>query len=192
MSLAGTDPTKLRTIAEFAELNHAAAVALKAYEQLAKSPDHAALAYRGIERLSGEPGDTMVQRAAAEKIKALTGNEPNAVAQLSYINLLAGNDVETNAATAKQLVQEHPDRVSFRVIAALGYLRQHEPGLALEQFKGPAGAPPIDWNKTPAAWRAIYGAVLQANDQTDAARDIIRTIPMNQLSAEERALIESR
>ena len=189
MSLAGTDPTKLRTVAEFAELSRAAAVALKAYEQLAKSPDHAALAYRGIERLSGEAGDTIVQRAAAEKIKALTGNEPNAVAQLAYINLLAGNDIEASAATARQLVQKYPDRVSFRVIAALGCLRQHNSELALQQFKAPAGAPPIDWNKTPAPWRAVYAAVLTANDQADAAREIIKAIPMNQLSADEQALI---
>jgi hypothetical protein len=192
ISLAGGDPLKLRAVAEFAERNQAPAVALKAYDQLAKLPEHAAFAYRATERLSGHAGDLTVQRAAAEKMRSLAGSDPNVIAQLAYINLLANKDVEANTTTAKKLVAQHPDRLSFRITAALGFLRQHDPGVALEQFKGPAGAPAIDWNKTPPAWRAVYAAVLVANDQSDAARDIIKSIPMNQLSTEERALIEGK
>ena len=183
---------KLRAVADFAERSHAPAVVLKAYEQLAKFPEHAAFAYRGTERLSAQAGDLAVQRAAAEKITNLAAGDPNAVAQLAYLDLLAGKDVESNTAIARKLVKEHPDRLSFRVTAALGLLRQHDPGAALEQFKGPAGAPPIDWNKTPAPWRAVYAAVLLANDQADAARQITQSIPPTQLSAEERALIEGK
>jgi hypothetical protein len=192
ISFAGGDPLKLRAVADFAERSQAPAVALKVYEQLAKFPEHAAFAYRGTERLSAEAGDLAVRRAAAEKITTLAAGDPNAVAQLAYVNLLAGKDVESNTALARKLVKEHPDRLSFRVTAALGLLRQHDGGGALEQFKGPAGAPPIDWNKTPPAWRAVYAAVLLANDQVDAAREIIRSIPTKQLSAEERALIEAK
>ncbi len=191
IAFAGGDPLKLRAVADFAERSHAPGVALKAYEQLAKFPEHAAFAYRGTERLSAQAGDLAVQRAAAEKITNLAAGDPNAVAQLAYVNLLAGKDVDSNTAMARKLVTEHPDRLSFRVTAALGLLRQHDAGAALEQFKGPAGAPPIDWNKTPASWRAVYAAALLANDQSDAARNIIQTIPPNQLSREERALIDA-
>src|SRR5205807_166670 len=103
--------------------------------------------------------------------------------QLAYLNLLAGTDVETNTAAATKLVQQHPDRLSYRVATALGYLRQHDAGQALQQFKGPPGAPPIDWSKTPPGWRAVYAAVLLANEQSGAAQEIIKTIPVNQLSA---------
>ena len=192
VSFAAGDALKLRFVAEFAERSRAHAVALKAYEQLAKIPEHAAFAYRRIQQLSGRANDLAVQRAAAEKISSIARDDPNAIAQLSYVNLLANKEVEENTATARRLVVKHPDRLSYRVTAALGLLRQHDPGLALEQFKGPAGAPPIDWSKTPPAWRAVYAATLMANEQTAAAREIIKDIPLNQLSAEERALIEAR
>src|SRR5205823_356068 len=131
-------------------------VALKAYEQLTKFPEHAAFGYRATERLSGQAADLAVQRAAAEKMTAIAGGNPNAAAQLTYLNLLAGTDIETNTATATKLAQQHPDRLSFRVATALGFLRQHDAGQALQQFKGPPGAAPIDWTKTPPAWRAVY------------------------------------
>ena len=192
VSFAAGDALKLRFVAEFAERSRAHAVALKAYEQLVKIPEHAAFAYRRIQQLSDRASDLSVQRAAAEKVSSIARDDPNAIAQLSYVNLLAGKEVEQNTATARQLVQKYPDRLSYRVTAALGLLRQHDPGLALEQFKGPAGAPPIDWTKTPPAWRAVYAAALLANEQTAAAREIVNTIPLDQLSPEERALIEAR
>jgi hypothetical protein len=191
VSLAAGDPSKLRFVANFAEQSGAWPVALRAYDQLAKFPEHAAFAYQATERLGGHAGDLAARRAAAEKITTIGGgNNPNSVAQLAYLNLLAQKDVETNTATVRKLVQQYPDRLAFRVAAALGYLRQHDAGQALEQFKPPPGAPPIDWTKTPASWRVVYAAVLLANEQSDAAQSIIKTIPPKQISAEERALIE--
>jgi tetratricopeptide (TPR) repeat protein len=189
--LASGDPAKLKVVAEFAEQSRASAAALKAYDQLARFPEHAAVAYRGTERLSGHAEDLSVQRAAAEKIKSVS-DDPNAVAQLAYLNLLAGNDVDKNTEIARQLVTRYPDRLAFRVTAALGCLRQHDPGLALSQFKGPSGAPPIDWRKTPPSWRAVYVAVLRANEQNSAAQEIVSGIPVNQLLPEERALLEGK
>jgi hypothetical protein len=192
LSFAAGDPFKLRFVANFAEQSGAANIALKVFDQLAKFPEHAALAYRGIERLSGRAGDLLVQRAAAEKIGMLSPNDPDAQAQIAYLNLLANTEVEASTAKASKLVEAHPDRLSFRVTAALGYLRQHDPGLALAQFKGPESAPPIDWSKTPPAWRAVYAAALRDSERSDAAREIIKQIPVDQLNAEERALIGAR
>jgi tetratricopeptide (TPR) repeat protein len=173
ISLAGNDPYKLRFVANFAEESNAHDAALKAYEQLARFPEQARLAYRGIERVGRKTGDVPT--------------DPNAVDQLAYTNLLLSEDVEKNLAIAKQLAKKYPQRLSYRVTAALGYLRQHDPGSALAEFKGPV---PIDWKRTQPAWRAVYAAVLLANDRNDEARDLIETIPLDQLSPQERALIE--
>ncbi|MEY2531123.1 MAG: hypothetical protein QOI96_1208 [Verrucomicrobiota bacterium] len=189
ITLAAGNPFKLRFVASFAEQSHAPPVALKAYEQLARFPEHAAFAYYSIERLGGKSGELPSQRAAAEKISALKPGDPNSLAQLVYLNLLLGLDVDTNLAKAIDLVKKYPDRLSFRIAAALGYLRQHDIGSAMEQFKGPPNAPPIEWSKTPPAWRAVYAAVLLANDQRDKAQQLISTIPSDALNAEERALI---
>jgi hypothetical protein len=187
VGLAAGDPFKLRFVANFAEHSHATAAALKAYEQLAKFPEHAAFAYRGIQRQSQLTGEVSAQLAAAEKISALAPDDPDAADQLSYLNLLLETDVEANLATAKKLAEKYPNRLSFRVTAALGYLRHHDAGSALAQFKAPA---PIDWKRAQPAWRAVYAAVLLANDRNDEAREMIGTIPLDRLGPEERALLD--
>jgi len=185
ISLAGVDPFKLRFIANFAEQSHANDVALRCYDQMARLPGHAAFAYRAIQRLAEQSGNTVAARSVAEKISAMAPDDPNAQDQLAYLDLLLGRNVESNAAIAQKLASQYPMRLSFRVTAALACLRKEDAGSALAQFKGP----PIQWNRTPLAWRAVYAAVLAANDQTAAAREIAITIPVEQLNRDERALI---
>jgi hypothetical protein len=187
ISLAGTDPFKLRFVANFAEQSRATAAALKAYEQLARFPEHADVAYGGLQRVSQKMGDTAAQHAAMSKISARTPDDPNAADQLAYLSLLLGEDLDKNFAIAKKLAEQYPNRLAFRVTAALGYLRQHDPASALGQFKSPA---PIDWKRTLPAWRAVYAAALLASDRNDEARDIIATIPRDRLNPQERDLIE--
>jgi hypothetical protein len=187
ISLAGTDPYKLRFVANFAEQSRATAAALKAYEQLARFPEQADLAYRGTQRVSQKSGETTTQRAAMSKISARAPEDPNAIDQLAYLNLLLGEDVDKNFAVAKKLAEQYPNRLSYRVTTALGYLRQHDPASALAQFKAPA---PIDWKRTLPAWRAVYAAALLASDRNEEARDIIATIPRDRLNPQERELIE--
>jgi hypothetical protein len=189
LSAAANDPFKLRFVANFAEQTHAAPFALKAYEQLARFPEHAAFAYHGIERVGGKTGGLTAQRAAAEKLLALNPTDPNSVAQLLYLDLLLGSEVEANLVKANDLVKKFPSRLAFRITAALGYLRQHDAGSALTQFSGPSNAPPIEWSKTPPSWRAVYAAALFANEQSDKAKEIIANIPEGSLNAEEKALI---
>jgi hypothetical protein len=188
ISLAGSDPYKLRFVANFAEQSRATAAALKAYEQLARFPEHADFAYRGTQRVSQRSGDTAAQRAAMSKISARAPEDPNAADQLAYLNLLLGEDIDQNFAVAKKLAEQYPNRLSYRVTTALGYLRQHDPASALAQFKGPVS---IDWKRTLPAWRAVYAAALLASDRNDEARDIIATIPRDRLNPQERELIES-
>ena len=188
ISLTGSDPYKLRFVANFAEQSRATAAALKAYEQLARFPEHADFAYRGTQRVSQRSGDTAAQRAAMSKISARAPEDPNAADQLAYLNLLLGEDVDQNFAVAKKLAEQYPNRLSYRVTTALGYLRQHDPASALAQFKGPVS---IDWKRTLPAWRAVYAAALLASDRNNEARDIIASISRDRLNPQERELIES-
>ena len=188
ISLAGSDPYKLRFVANFAEQSRATAAALKAYEHLARFPEHADFAYRGTQRVSQRSGDTAAQRAAMSKISARAPEDPNAADQLAYLNLLLGEDVDQNFSVAKKLAEQYPNRLSYRVTTALGYLRQHDPASALAQFKGPVS---IDWKRTLPAWRAVYAAALFASDRDDEARNIIASIPRDRLNPQERELIDS-
>jgi hypothetical protein len=187
ISLAVSDPYKLRFVANFAEQSHATAIALKAYEQLARFPEQADLAYRGIDRVGQKSGDTSAQRSAIAKISARTPEDPNAADQLAYLNLLLGEDVSKNFATAKKLSEQYPNRLSYHVTTALGYLRQHNAAAALAEFNGPTA---IDWKQTMPGWRAVYAAALLGSDRNDEARKIIETIPRDRLNAQEQALID--
>jgi hypothetical protein len=187
ISLAGTDPFKLKFVANFAEQSRATAAALKAYEQLARFPEQADAAYRGIQRVGQISGETATQRTAMAKISARKPEDPNAADQLAYLNLLLGEDIAKNAAMGKKLAAQYPNRLSYRVTAALGHLRQHNAAAALAEFSGPT---PIDWSRAQPGWRAIYAAALMGTDRTDEAQKIIATIPKDKLNPEERALIE--
>ncbi len=187
ISLAVSDPYKLRFVANFAEQSHATAVALKAYEQLARFPEQADLAYRGIERIGQKSGDISAQRSAIAKISARTPEDPNAADQLAYLNLLLGEDVTKNFATAKKLSEQYPNRLSYHVTTALGYLRQHNAAAALAEFNGPVV---IDWKQTLPGWRAVYAAALLGTGRNDEARKIIETIPRDQLNPQEQVLID--
>ena len=170
------------------EQSRATAAALKAYEQLARFPEQADLANRGTQRISQKSGETTIQRAAMAKISARAPEDPNATDQLAYLSLLLDEDVDKNFAVAKKLAEQYPNRLSYRVTTALGYLRLHDPGSALAQFNAPM---PIDWKRTLPAWRAVYAAALLASDRNEEARDIIATIPRDRLNPQERKLIES-
>jgi len=66
-----------------------------------------------------------------------------------------------------------------------------DPGLALAQFQPPAGAPAIEWENTPAGWRAVYAATLIANEKAQEAEEILKNIPRDRLIPEEKQLIEA-
>jgi hypothetical protein len=186
ISLAGSDGNKLRFVANFAEQSRANPSALKAYEQLARFPSEARIAFEGAERVSQRTGDAAIQRTAAQKIAAAAPDDPNAADQVAYMNLLLGEEVESNFALAKRLAEKYPNRLAYRVTAALGYLRMHDAGSALAQFNAPV---PIDWKQTQPSWRAVYAATLLANERPDEAQQMIGTIPVDRLNPRERALI---
>ena len=188
ISLASSDPYKLRFVANFAEQSRATSIALKAYDQLARFPEHADFAYRGIERVSQKTGDTAMQRTAMSKVATRAPDDPNAADEVAYLNLLLGEDIDKNVEIARKLAEQYPSRLSFRVTAALGYLRLHDAASALAQFNGPA----IDWKKTLPAWRAVYAAALLGTDRNQEAQAIIATIPRDRLNPQERELIEAQ
>lgn len=187
IAAAGTDAQKLQFVANFAEQSGATEAALRAFDQLARAPEYTLNALAGQQRLAAKTRDVNAARNLAEKALALQSSDPDAQNRLLYYNLLLERDVDENAAKAKALAAKFPNRLEFRVTAALGCLRQHNAAGALGQFSGP----PIDWEKTPPAWRAVYAASLMANEQAERAEEIIKSISVERLASEEAALVKS-
>jgi hypothetical protein len=183
---ANNDPQKLLFVADFAERSGATEAALRAFDQLGRWPEHLLVAVAGQQRLAAKTRDISVARDLAEKALTLQSGDPDAQNRAAYYNLLVQKNVETEARKAKELAAKFPNRLEFRVTAALGCLRMHDAAGAMAQFNGP----PIDWQKAQPAWRAVYAATLMSNDETVRANEIIRTIPRERLANEERALID--
>lgn len=179
------DPQKLQFVADFAERSGATEVALRAFDQLARWPEYLLIAVAGQQRLAAKNRDITAARDLAEKALTWQGNDPDAQNRALYYNLLLEKDVAENAGKAKELSARFPNRLEFRVTAALGCLRQQDAAGALAQFNGP----PIDWQKTQLSWRVVYAATLTANDQTARAQEIIKTISLDRLAPEEASLI---
>src|SRR5437763_3016233 len=188
ITLAGNDSSRLRWLGAFAEQCAADEVALRTFQRLGRSPADTSLALAGQQRLAAKIHDISAARTSAEKTLALHPADPNAQNRVAYYNLLLEKDVSANATKAKELVAKYPDRLEFRVAAALALLRQHDPGSALAQFQGP----PIEWAKTPPSWRAIYAAALMANAEATRANELLKSFPLDRLSREEAALIQRR
>jgi len=156
------------------------AAASKAYET-ARFPTPA-FAYRGS-RQSERTGEVSAELAAAEKIP-LAPDDPNATAQLAYQLLL--DRCGANLATAKKL-QKY--RTAFVSRGAPWVISGSTIQLGARQFKGPAGAPPIDWTRALPAWSLFTRrscAPMSKRRSTPKNRDH----PADRLSPEERALIE--
>src|SRR5205823_12463384 len=177
--LAGNDSSKLRWLGAFAEQSGVDKIALRAFQQLARSPGDPSLALAGQQRLAAKMHDISASRTTAEKTLALHADDPNAQNRVAYYDLLLEKNVSATTTKAKQLVAKYPDRLKFRVTAALALLRQHDAAAALTQFQGP----PIERAKTPPSWRVVCAAALRRDEREDAASDIIATIPMDKLSS---------
>lgn len=186
LAAAAGDPLKMQFVANFAAQSHDRQPAVRAYDQLAKFPEHAISAQRSLTQILGPGDDTVALLAATEKLAALQPDDPVVRDQRAYLNLLLRRDEAGAETTARGLVAKFPNRLAFRVTLALARLRRHDAADALAQFRGPAE---IDWSKTPPAWRAVYAAVLAANDDEPRAREFAAQLPADQLKPEERELI---
>ena len=185
LALAGNDSSKLRWLGAFAEQSAANEIALRAFQRLARAPGDPSLALAGQQRLAAKMHGIPASRTIAEKTLALHADDPNAQNRVAYYDLLLEKNVSANTTKTKELVAKYPDRLEFRVTAALAFLRA---AAALAQFQGPT----IEWAKTRPSWRAVYAAALRGNEREDAAHEIIATVPMDKLSSEERALIDAK
>ncbi|MBV9009073.1 MAG: hypothetical protein JO354_07900 [Verrucomicrobia bacterium] len=185
IAAAAGDAKKLQFIASFAEQSGAPEAALQAYDQLARSPEQTLAALAGEQRLAAKMRDANAARNLAEKALALNSTDPDAQNRAIYFNLLLDQGTDAYAKKAKALAAKYPNRLEFRVTAALACLREHDGAGAVAQFNGPA----IDWSLAQPNWRAVYAAALLATDQTERAKELIKTISPEQLLPEEAALV---
>lgn len=185
LKIAGSDARQLRILAETAERGKSLDTAVAAYRALTGIPYEEENAWRNIVRVLDAQGDTWNARDAARKLQRLKKDDQPLAMQITYYDLLLGEDVERALQRAQAFVKESPTNVLNRVVLALGELRNNNPAGAREAISGIT----VDWTRIPPGARAILVATLGANQQNDAAARLLARLPLKILKPEERDLI---
>jgi Flp pilus assembly protein TadD len=182
---AGIQPQLLRIVADFALRNSNREVAGEAVKRLARSPRDAAEAYRALVLIADEQGETWLARDYGRKLIPLLPDDPTPQLQVAYYDLLLNENIEKTLLLAAKLHEDNPADFGRRALLAFAYLRSNEPQRAGELID----AQTVTWARLPPGIRATVVAILGANGRDEAARSLLRAIPLARLKPEERELI---
>jgi tetratricopeptide (TPR) repeat protein len=202
------DVSKLMQVAEFAEKNGVFDVADSAYANALAAALNSRAAYQGRLRIAQAshqtkrihdllaamlklwPNDTAIQNDEAyTRLLLLGGTQPVASSrvsdQIGGTNSTA-SELRSIELLAEDLVAREPKSLPHRTLLALARLRAGLPQSALDAY----GIDVPDEARTPSAIAVRY-ATLIANGRVDQAKSLLADLNRDQLSPEEKALIES-
>lgn len=102
----------------------------------------------------------------------------------AYLQLLAGQNLDEAATTARRLSEKKPELLAFRTTLALAALRRNDIAAAQAVYNGWA----IDWNTAQDRYKAVYAAVMRAAGRKADADKVASTINGKALRFEELQL----
>lgn len=186
LSMAGTDPQRLKTFARWAESVGATEEATTAYEKLASTSQDNAFAYTQLIRITEPTGNTRLLREHLINLAEIKKDSPQVQNELAYASLLLQTNVASSKQTAFDLAALDPGNPSYRLTLALALLRENKSSDAQTVLE-PLTAAFINGN-----YRAqvICTAVWGANHLEVAARDQAERVALARLKPEERDLIK--
>lgn len=194
LEAAGGEVGKLMTLADYAEKNGAIAIADRAYTAAAKGAPKLRAAQQGRLRIAQASRDTRKMHDVLATMLSIWPNDTAVQNDEAYTRLLLlpkddahASELEQIAQLAAGLVEKEPASLPHRTLLALVRLKQNRAADALAVYSGlniPANA------LTPSAL-AVHAAVLSASGHPDDARTEQAQVAKEQLTAEERALIDA-
>jgi len=178
-------PGTLAYIAGYEEQIGAYERAARTYREMADREETKVNGLVGLIRC--QPRDASAKKLIPfyEELEVALPDNQDVACDLTYLRLLAKDDVVAAAAKAEKLFLAQPNALTRLSTAALGRLRTGDANGALEIYRDKE----IDWNGAAAPWRAIRCAVLKANGQQAEARNLEIGIEAAQLRPEERELM---
>ncbi len=125
-------------------------------------------------------------RAVFDQASVFYPDAPEFVNDRTYLSLLLRDSDRRMLEAMEKLVEAHPGNTYFQFTLALSYLVHDFRQEALETIRR------IDFqpDSLPESSRAIYAAVLSANDLRGPARQILAHVNRDALLADERTLLE--
>ena len=183
---------QLRQVMQFAELPHVLFAARYA-ETVGWKPE-AFAAWRILASDSGAKADALRGQirnfpptataadgvAIANELLALQPQDPSARLSAAFFSLLAGQNIETAAATAEEFLAADPESVDIRRVAALARLRTDQAAKGLAILPDDNGEP---------RWQTLHAALLRATGRKAEADQLAAKVDPSTLTPEERAML---
>lgn len=156
------------------------------YRQLAKLPAHRRTAFLALVRLYDDNGQSEELLGVLDTMRKEYPNDVEVANDWSYLSLLLDRNYLEARRVSSLLKEKFPRVFAFRVTYSLALLKGKEPEAALGVFQEiPL---PVLENWLP-EWKAVYAAVLRANDLSDQLGEVMDAIQLSALRPEEQKLI---
>jgi hypothetical protein len=184
---AEANPSQLAWLANYAEKCGAWEPAKQAARFLLAYSADVRPTYQILQRLTQQSGTTAEMRDLISEMMRRWPQDAALRNDFAYLNLLLATNLPASRQIAEELVRQFPDQLPFRTTLALARYRSREFPAALQVYEGRE----YDWRQALPGNRAVYAAVLRANNQTNKALDLIRDLPLSNLRQEEMELVRS-
>ena len=181
-------PSRLQFVAGYAERIGQPMAAIYAYEKLMNWPPATYTAGREVLRLLGSVDDTRRAWEALTRLAQFLPGDEALFTSSAYFGFLLGErqpGIKTRLEALARDTEKGKDPI-FALILALAEFRAGNASQALGLIEGVD----LDWSRAEPRMRALYAAVLGANDQRAAARDMARKVDATKLRPEEKELLK--
>lgn len=184
---SGRAPGPLRFCATYAERLGFPKESIAAYQKLADHPPATIMACRQVLRLAMASDNLAEGQLALRRASRFLPDDSGFLVGSVYLDLLMGQRSGQQRLTSVEGVLATRPRDAFtRATLALGRWRAGNLAGAVAVLEEGG----VDWEKAEPRCRAVRAAVLGANLQREAARQIVRTLDVDRLMSAERMLVE--
>lgn len=132
-------------------------------------------------------GSLLQSIRVAEYLENRYPTQPRHKNNLAYFKFLADEDLDQQVDIMREICDEYPEVVEYRLTLALGLLkvgRKNEAARLIQNTQ-------INWNQADNRAQFIYAIILAANNQRVVAQGLLQNIDQEDLIPEERALLET-
>jgi thioredoxin-like negative regulator of GroEL len=172
--------------AQYAESQGFTSTALKIWEQLLALKEHTVTAVGQILRLCQNRDDLAIEQRALHRLATQAPGDLRVAAESAERDVMVNIDPGPAIKVLDRQIAEEPGELRWRFAAALGELRVNNPAGALTRLEQ---VEIRDSMLTP-KYKAIYAAILGANQQRESARRYSRQLASEKLRSQERDLIQ--
>lgn len=187
ISACTNQPARLQFVAGYAERIGQPMAAVAAYERLMTWPPATYTAGREVLRLLSSIDDTKRAWEALNRLTQFMPGDESLFSSSAYFGFLLGERLPSAKARLERLILQKGKDPLYPLILALAEFRDGNASKALALIEGSE----VDWSRAEPRMKAVYAAVLNANDQRAAAREMARRIDTASLRPEERELVKT-